>query len=259
MSRLQHLTLSSFVLLFSTLASAQVSQADYDNCVMSASLQQIAQGRCDVSQADDSLTCEDTPFGPSCGVELHRGTAAFHLAAALWHSATGSYEDAVASLDSAIVLAPRDGYARALLGYAQAQTGDVQEAIWTFRDALALNDRNAEAFYQRGLVKEQLGDSWGALADLRSAIGVDPDDFRFHLRQAVILATSADYSEALAAADRAVGTSNGDCAECFFMAGALRFSAESPSESELGCSYLSRAGELGNERSYDLIRQYCRL
>ena len=257
MNQLRHLALLSLVSLFSPLASAQVSQADHDACVMSASLQQIAEGQCDVPQDDDSLACEDTPFGPSCSVSIPPGTAGFYLAEAVWHSATGNYEAAVTALDSALVLDPRNTYTRALLGYAQAQAGDVQGAMWTFREALVIGDQDAEVYYQRALVKSQLGDSWGALTDLRSAIGIDHDDFRFHLRRAVILATSGEYSQALSAADRSVAISNDDCADCFLIAGALRFSTERASEAELGCRYLSRAGELGNEEAYNLIQRFC--
>lgn len=274
MTTLRHFGLLALALLWIAPATAQVSYQDDEGDLMdeAGTPNTALPPHCDdddemcrililgygVPKVDSGLICADTPFGPSCRVSIPRGTAGFYLAEAVWHSAIGNYEAAVVSLDSAVVMDQRSTYARALLGYALAQTGDVQGAMRVFRDALAISDGDTEVFYQRALVKEQLGDSWGALADLRSAIEIDHDDFRFHLRRGLLLASSEDYSQALAAADRAVATSNDDCADCFFLAGALRFSTDRPAEPEVGCRYLSRAGELGNERSYDLIRQFCR-
>ena len=252
-------SLVEFIEVCDTMCVQEPSPCDNEpeRSTLSCRLQRIARGDFDSEHQEEGVTWEETPFGPSWSVAIPQGTVAFHLAQAMASSAFGNYEAAVASLDSALVIDPRDTYTRALLGYAQAQTGNVQGAMWTFRDALAISDGDAEVFYQRALVKEQLGDSWGALTDLRSAIGIDHDDFRFHLRRAALLASSDDYLQALAAADRAVATSNDDCADCFFLAGALRFSTDRPSEPEVGCRYLSRAGELGSERSYDLIREHC--
>lgn len=81
---------------------------------------------------------------------------------------------AVESLDYALKLTPRNGYAVALKGFLLAAKNKIKEAQSQFEEAIALDSALGYAWFGRGLCRIRLGDADGGRQDLAIAATVEP-------------------------------------------------------------------------------------
>jgi len=58
--------------------------------------------------------------------------------------------------------------------FAKDDLGDKQGAIADLNQAIAINPKDADAYNNRGLAKSDLGDKQGAIADYNQAIAINP-------------------------------------------------------------------------------------
>jgi tetratricopeptide (TPR) repeat protein len=106
-------------------------------------------------------------------------------------------------------------------GLCKFELEDFRGANFDFVRVINLNGvKKANAYFNCGLCKKKLGDSWGALSEMDSAIKLD---LKFK--------------------------------EAYFQRGIIKINM---GLKDMGCFDLSKAGELGYEKSYDVIKEFCK-
>jgi tetratricopeptide (TPR) repeat protein len=86
----------------------------------------------------------------------------------------GDRAGALADLNEAISINPRDDAAFFNRGIVRRDEGDRAGALADFNEAIRINPRDDGAFFNRGLLRRQQGDHVGALVDVNEAIRIDP-------------------------------------------------------------------------------------
>ena len=104
--------------------------------------------------------------------------------------------------------------------YTKYGLGDFTGAIQDYSKAIKLDPAYPLAYVNRGLAKDVLGDYTGAIQDCSKAIELNPDHVRAYFNRGL--------------AKDALGDKDG------------------------GCLDLSKAKELGDEKAYDLFKEYCK-
>lgn len=200
----------------------------------------------------------------------------------------GDFRGAIADFDKAVNLKAGDAELIAERAQARVRMGDYKAAVMDYTQAIALNPSLAGVYMQRAYAKKQLGDLRGAAADFAeerklrpqdegayllgleryfagdyraaiahfdTAISINPAQPQFHYHRAKSLAQLGEYQAAIGDFDKAIEGNPTDISAIVqrglssIKVGAL----------DAGCLDLSRAGELGYERAYELIRKYCSL
>jgi lipoprotein NlpI len=104
----------------------------------------------------------------------HRALAYLKRSSAYY--ALNDIDHAIADLEAASALAPRDYMPLHELAIAYRDKGETERAIETMDRALSINPKSAESFYHRGEMKRALNRFVEAEADFEMAIGLAPDD-----------------------------------------------------------------------------------
>lgn len=201
-------------------------------------------------------------------------------------SLLGDYRGAVADFNRAVELKPDDAVRYAERGKARIRLGDYKNAVADYTVAIERDSLLKGAFMQRAYAKKQLGDHRGAAADFAKERAMRPADEGAYL-SGLERYFSGDYLAAISEFDKAVELNPGH-AQFFYHRGkakarlddhagaaedfgaAVRLNPKDVSaivqrglseieigNTDAGCLHLSRAGELGYERAYVLIRERC--
>jgi tetratricopeptide (TPR) repeat protein len=115
-----------------------------------------------------------------------------------------NYEGAIASLNQAIRLNPKDARAHAARGSARDALGDIQGAMEDAERAIRLDPTYAIAYNNRGWARHELGDNQGAIADLDQAIRLDPAYAEAYGNRGLIRDNSGDKKGAIADYNQAI-------------------------------------------------------
>lgn len=201
-------------------------------------------------------------------------------------SLLGDYRGALADFNRAVELKPDDAARYAERGKARIRLGDYKNAVTDYTVAIERDSLIKGAFMQRAYAKKQLGDHRGAAADFKKERAMRPADEGAYLL-GLESYFSGDYSAAISEFDKAIELNAGQ-AQFFYHRGKAKARLDNHagaaddfgiavelnpknvsaivqlglSEIEIGntdagCLHLSRAGELGYERAYALIRERC--
>lgn len=134
--------------------------------------------------------------------------------------------------------------------------------------ALKIDSENSLALSFRGDAKRRLGDNIGALYDLNKAILISNEKYGlpFFFR-GLVKFNLEDYKSAIIDFDKHINLSITDdnctigsefgptnCAWAYFYKGKAKIIL---GQKLNGCEDLSKSGELGISKAYDLIKEYC--
>lgn len=138
-------------------------------------------------------------------------------------------------------------------GLEKYSKNDFAESIQEFNNAIKLNPRFSKAYLNRGLSKFSLQDYRGAIFDYTQVIKIEPQNAEAYnyrgVAQAYInhdLIAIKDYTRAI------IINPNFSDAYCNRGQAKIRLN-----QKESGCLDLSKAGELGMTRAYELIKLLC--
>ena len=150
------------------------------------------------------------------------------------------------------------GYSQTALKYLDIALGKVEsenyiESIQLFNKSISLDSSNADAYVGRGHAKQMLGDNRGALQDANKAVKIDPRSVGAYIGIAIAKQELGDYKGAMQNYNMIIELDPTN-AKIYVSRGFLKMML---GNIDAGCLDLSKAGELGTERAYELIREYC--
>jgi len=116
----------------------------------------------------------------------------------------GNIDDAIADLNHALEINPKNAEAYTYRGTAKEDQGDFSGAAADYSHVLEFDPKNADAYASRGDVKDAQGDYDGALADYARALELDPKNADFYTDRGETKGRHGDDSGAMADYARAL-------------------------------------------------------
>ncbi|HMD87273.1 MAG TPA: tetratricopeptide repeat protein [Terriglobia bacterium] len=111
---------------------------------------------------------------------------------------SGRYSEARAELQQALKLAPQDPAIWSKLGLTEYKLNDSEAAVADLEKARALDPRNAQNYFNLGMLYHQGGEMAKALEDYRQGLVLAPDDSAANESYAHLLMEAHQYREAIA-------------------------------------------------------------
>jgi serine/threonine-protein kinase len=162
------------------------------------------------------------------------------------------YIGAIDDFNKAIEFNPKDAIAYFNRGYAKTRLQDFHGAIVDCSKAIEIDPKNSDAFGWRGLAKLYSEDFHGAIADCTKAIEINPKSNKAYNTRGYSKNNLKDYSGAIQDFSKAIELSPND-ADSYYMRGWSKTQLKKRS----GCTDFSKAGELGYEKAYEAIKEFC--
>jgi tetratricopeptide (TPR) repeat protein len=165
------------------------------------------------------------------------------------------YMDALLNLNRAIELDKNYSPAYYLRGNIKDNFDDRHGAMKDYNLAIERNPKFADAFFARGNVKMKLQDYYGAIADFTSAITLNENYVEAYYNRGKAKQFLQAYEDAINDCSKIIKIKPDDF-DAWFLRGILRIDF---GDLNSGCLDLSKAGELGDLKAYEVIREKCNL
>lgn len=130
---------------------------------------------------------------------------------------------------------------------------DLHGAMQDYNRAIDINPKFYEAYYERGNVKFRLQDYYGAISDFTKTIELNENHVEAYYMRGKAKHEVEAYQDAINDCTKILEI-NSKNVDAYYLRGILRVEH---GQLELGCLDLSKAGELGDLKAYEVIRQRC--
>ena len=159
--------------------------------------------------------------------------------------------EALLNLNKAIELDPNYASAYYFRGNIKAQFDDRHGAMKDYNTALEKNPKLTEAFFARGNVKMRLQDYYGAIDDYSAAIALNENFVEAYYNRGKAKQYLQAYQDAINDCSKIIAINKRNV-DAYYMRGLLRIEF---GDLKNGCLDLSKAGELGDLKAYELIKE----
>lgn len=165
------------------------------------------------------------------------------------------FMEALLNLNKALEIDPN--YAQAYFVRANIKDAfdDRHGAMKDYNHAVEKNPKFADAFFARGNVKMKLQDYYGAIADYTSAIALNENYIDAYFNRGKAKQFLQAYEDAINDCSKIIQLHPKNV-DAYYMRGILRIDF---GDLKNGCLDLSKAGELGDLKAYETIKEKCNL
>ncbi len=163
------------------------------------------------------------------------------------------FMEALLNLNKALEIDPSYSPAYYLRGNIKDNFEDRHGAMKDYNIAVEKNPKFADAFFARGNVKMKLQDYYGAIADYSSAIGINENYIEAYFNRGRAKQFLLAYEDAINDCTKIIQI-NSRNVDAYYMRGILRINF---GDLKNGCLDLSKAGELGDHKAYEAIKEKC--
>ncbi|MBK6264907.1 tetratricopeptide repeat protein [Marivirga sp. S37H4] len=163
------------------------------------------------------------------------------------------YMEAIVSLNEAIALDKSSYQAYYMRGNIKQKFADVHGAMKDYNSAVDANPEFPEAYFERGNIKYLLQDYYGAINDYTKTIELNENNLDALYKRGQAKQQLEAYQDAINDCTQILNKDPKNV-DAFFLRGVLRIEYGQLSE---GCLDLSKAGELGDLKAYEMIRERC--
>jgi tetratricopeptide (TPR) repeat protein len=163
------------------------------------------------------------------------------------------YMEAILNLNKAIELDTKNASAYFLRATLKEKFEDLHGAMKDYNSAIESNPKSAETFFARGNVKMRLQDYYGAIEDFSAAISVNENFVEAYFSRGKAKQLLLAYEDAINDVTKIIQI-NPKSVDAYYMRGILRIDF---GDMKNGCLDLSKAGELGDLRAYEVIKEKC--
>lgn len=163
------------------------------------------------------------------------------------------FMEAILNLNKAIETDAKYFQAYFVRGNIKAVFEDYHGAMKDYNSAIENNPKLADGFFARGNVKMKLQDYYGAIADYTSAITLNEDYVDAYFSRGKAKQFLQAYEDAINDCTKIIQI-NPKSKDAYYMRGLLRLEF---GDQKMGCLDLSKAGELGDSKAYETIKDKC--
>ena len=163
------------------------------------------------------------------------------------------FMEALLNLNKALEIDPNYAPAYFLRGNIKDNFDDRHGAMKDYNIAIEKNPKFGDAFYARGNVKMKLQDYYGAIADFTSCISLNENNVEAYFNRGKAKQYLQAYEDAINDCSKIIQIHPKNV-DAYFMRGILRIEF---GDVKNGCLDLSKAGELGDLKAYEMIKEKC--
>ena len=163
------------------------------------------------------------------------------------------YMEALLNLNKAIEMDPNYSQAYYVRGNIKDAFDDRHGAMKDYNYALEKNPKFGDAFFARGNVKMKLQDYYGAIDDYSAAISLNENYIEAYFNRGKAKQFLQAYEDAINDCTKIIQIHPKNI-DAYYMRGILRIDF---GDMKNGCLDLSKAGELGDLKAYEVIKEKC--
>lgn len=163
------------------------------------------------------------------------------------------YMEAIVAFNEAIAIDDASFQAYFMRGNIKQMFADVHGAMKDYNSAIDAKSDFAEAYFERGNLKYILQDYYGAINDYTEAIELNENNLDAYYKRGQAKQQLEAYQDAINDCTKILEKDPKNV-DAYFLRGVLRIEYGQPSQ---GCLDLSKAGELGDLKAYEMIRERC--
>lgn len=163
------------------------------------------------------------------------------------------FMEALLNLNKAIEIDPNYSQAYFVRGNIKDAFDDRHGAMKDYNHAVEKNPKFGDAFFARGNVKMKLQDYYGAIADYSSAIAINENHIEAYFNRGKAKQFLQAYEDAINDCSKIIQLHPKNV-DAYHMRGILRIDF---GDLKNGCLDLSKAGELGDLKAYETIKEKC--
>jgi tetratricopeptide (TPR) repeat protein len=163
------------------------------------------------------------------------------------------FMEAILNLNKAVEADAKYSQAYYVRGNIKANFEDFHGAMKDYNTSLDINPKHADAFFARGNVKMKLQDYYGAISDFSSAIVINENYVEAYFNRGRAKQYLQAYEDAINDCSKIIQI-NPKSIDAYYMRGLLRIEF---GDTKNGCLDLSKAGELGDTKAYEAIKEKC--
>jgi len=163
------------------------------------------------------------------------------------------FMEALLNLNKALEIDANFAPAYYLRGNIKENFDDRHGAMKDYNTAIEKNVKFADAFFARGNVKMKLQDYYGAITDFTACINLNENNIEAYFNRGKAKQFLLAYEDAINDCSKIIQI-NPKNVDAYFMRGILRIEF---GDTKNGCLDLSKAGELGDEKAYEVIKEKC--
>lgn len=163
------------------------------------------------------------------------------------------FMEALLNLNKAIELDPAFAQAYYVRGNIKDAFDDRHGAMKDYNLAIEKNPKSAEVFFARGNVKMKLQDYYGAIDDYSGAIAINQNYIEAYFNRGKAKQFLQAYEDAINDCSKIIQLHPKNV-DAYYMRGILRIDF---GDMKNGCLDLSKAGELGDLKAYEVIKEKC--
>jgi tetratricopeptide (TPR) repeat protein len=160
----------------------------------------------------------------------------------------GEFMEALLNVNKSLELDPNFSSAYYLRGNIKDKFDDRHGAMKDYNLAIEKNPKFVDAFFARGNVKMKLQDYYGAIADFTAAISINENHIDAYFNRGKAKQFLLAYEDAINDCSKIIQI-NPKNVDAYYMRGILRINF---GDMKNGCLDLSKAGELGDLRAYEI-------
>src|SRR6187551_1531791 len=163
------------------------------------------------------------------------------------------FMEALLNVNKAIEVDPNYAPAFYLRGNIKDNFDDRHGAMKDYNTAIEKNQKFSDAFFARGNVKMKLQDYYGAISDYTAAITINENYIEAYFNRGKAKQYLQAYEDAINDCSKIIQI-NPSNVDAYYMRGLLRINF---GDLKNGCLDLSKAGELGDHKAYEMIKEKC--
>lgn len=163
------------------------------------------------------------------------------------------FMEALMNLNKAIEADPNYSQAYYVRGNIKDAFDDRHGAMKDYNMAIEKNAKFADVFFARGNVKMKLQDYYGAIDDYSAAINLNENYIEAYFHRGKAKQFLLAYEDAINDCSKIIQLHPKNV-DAYYMRGILRIDF---GDLKNGCLDLSKAGELGDLKAYEMIKEKC--
>lgn len=163
------------------------------------------------------------------------------------------FMEALLNLNKALEIDPNYSQAYYVRGNIKDAFDDRHGAMKDYNHAVEKNPKFGDAFFARGNVKMKLQDYYGAIDDYTAAIALNENYIEAYFNRGKAKQFLQAYEDAINDCTKIIQIHPKNI-DAYYMRGILRIDF---GDMKNGCLDLSKAGELGDLKAYEVIKEKC--